>query len=217
MPESYKFTRTKRNPSGEKPTYTYIRLENGIRVIREYSGSKTIQHDFLVGDHFITRTGKHVVMTKVNWVPESTSGCYVVTTGNPVSLQNQIDIIYDAMTDDTDLATGLVEPAEQYIEGSSEKVWVNRYERDSRARQKCLDELGYKCQICGFDFEKRYGFHGKNFIEVHHIKPLHTLGKGYKVNPVKDLIPVCSNCHSMLHRGGVHLSVEDLREMVKTT
>ena len=56
------------------------------------------------------------------------------------------------------------------------------------------------CSICGFDFEKNYGELGKGFIHVHHIVPVSKIGPNYIIDPVKDLIPVCPNCHAMLHR-----------------
>ena len=57
----------------------------------------------------------------------------------------------------------------------------------------------FECNICGFDFEKKYGGIGKGFIEAHHIKPIHTL-KGSTKTSSSDLLPVCSNCHRMIHR-----------------
>ncbi|MFA0564760.1 HNH endonuclease [Vibrio sp. 10N.222.51.C8] len=77
-----------------------------------------------------------------------------------------------------------------------------------------MEYYGTRCQICSFDFAKKYGPHGSGFIEVHHIKPLNTIAKSYKVDPVKDLIPVCSNCHSILHRGTNPLSVDGLRSIL---
>lgn len=57
---------------------------------------------------------------------------------------------------------------------------------------------------------------GKDYIEVHHIKPISEIGSEYVVDPEKDLIPVCFNCHSMLHRkiDGVSVDVERLIEIV---
>lgn len=54
--------------------------------------------------------------------------------------------------------------------------------------------------IRGFDFEETYGAIGKNYIEVHHIKPLFSLEEEQVVNPATDLICICANCHRMLHR-----------------
>ena len=64
----------------------------------------------------------------------------------------------------------------------------------------CLEHYGYKCSICGFDFEEKYGEVGKEFIEVHHIVPISNTTGEHIIDPTRDLIPVCSNCHSILHR-----------------
>jgi len=104
-------------------------------------------------------------------------------------------------------------------EGAKRKITVNKYERSSIARNKCIETHGYLCKICQFDFEKVYGEIGKNFIHVHHIRPLHTIDDNYKVNPIKDLIPVCPNCHAMLHRkvDGKEPTIEELKLMINRT
>ena len=72
--------------------------------------------------------------------------------------------------------------------------------------------------ICGFDFGEVYGDLGKGFIEVHHIKPLASQNEELRINPDKDLICVCANCHRMLHRFKDYMvSVEELRGIVKKT
>lgn len=62
-----------------------------------------------------------------------------------------------------------------------------------------------------------YGEVGKGFIHVHHIVPLHELGGTYKVDYKKDLVPVCPNCHAMLHKksNNTFLSIEKLKEVYK--
>ncbi|MDD2716795.1 MAG: hypothetical protein PHW04_12955 [Candidatus Wallbacteria bacterium] len=37
-----------------------------------------------------------------------------------------------------------------------------------------------------------------------------------KINPAVDLRPVCSNCHSMLHRRKTVLSINELQKIVET-
>lgn len=104
---------------------------------------------------------------------------------------------------------------EKYIEGQPKKVTVNNYERDQLARKACIEHYSKNgricCQICGFDFGNFYGEDYANIIEVHHIKPLAEIGKSYKVNPKKDLIPVCPNCHTVLH-SKVGESLKDLQK-----
>ncbi len=96
-------------------------------------------------------------------------------------------------------------------EGALHKVAVNAYERSAKARQACIDHYGYLCVVCKFDFEARYGERGKNFVHVHHIVPLSSIGKSYVVDPIKDLRPICPNCHSIIHRTDPPCSIEHLQ------
>lgn len=107
-----------------------------------------------------------------------------------------------------------IETRPQYIEGASKQVLVNAYERDPKARQACLERHGFDCIVCGFNFEARYGHRGKDFIHVHHLKPMALRDGEYELNPVEDLRPVCPNCHAMLHRGERVLNIEELRVLV---
>lgn len=95
-----------------------------------------------------------------------------------------------------------------YPEGAKITVVVNKYERDPRNRRMCIDHYGYRCQACGMDFGETYGPLAEGFIHVHHRKPVSEIGDDYVVDPVKDLIPLCPNCHAMVHHLGV--ASEDL-------
>ncbi len=106
-----------------------------------------------------------------------------------------------------------------FLEGSVSKVLVNIYERDRNARQQCIEYYGvngFNCQICGFNFERVYGEIGKGFIHVHHLRPLSKIGNEYRVNPITDLIPICPNCHAMIHRYGL-TSIEELKFLISET
>jgi 5-methylcytosine-specific restriction protein A len=92
---------------------------------------------------------------------------------------------------------------------------VNKYERDPRARQLCLNHYGYCCSVCGLDFSERYGELGAGFIHVHHLKELSAVGQGYNVDPVADLRPVCPNCHAMLHKVSPAMPVEELKQKLR--
>jgi 5-methylcytosine-specific restriction enzyme A len=104
---------------------------------------------------------------------------------------------------------------EPFYEGAAATVQVNRFERDPKARKACIRHYGARCQACGFDFAKRYGALGEGFIHVHHIVPLSEVRSSYVVDPVKDLRPICPNCHAMLHRQRPSLSIEDLKGMLR--
>lgn len=102
-------------------------------------------------------------------------------------------------------------------EGAKKSIIVNVYERDPIARKRCLAIKGYKCIVCNFDFSAFYGDVGRQFIHVHHTKPLSTINQGYMVDPCKDLVPVCPNCHSMLHKKKPEpYTIEELKQMILT-
>ena len=114
--------------------------------------------------------------------------------------------------------TNEIEPerAESLYEGAKKTVIVNAYERNSIARKICLEHYGARCQVCGFDFAKTYGRDFEGLIEVHHIIPISNIQSEYTVDPIKDLIPLCSNCHTAIHKkiDNRCLSLEELRNRV---
>lgn len=101
-----------------------------------------------------------------------------------------------------------------YIEGQTKTILVNSYERNRAARQKCIERFGTTCQICEFNFEDNFGDIGSEFIHVHHKIDISTIGQEYSINPITDLIPVCPNCHSMLHKKKPAYSVEELKSII---
>ena len=104
-----------------------------------------------------------------------------------------------------------VEPRE-YTEGAVKQTVVNAYERDPKARAACLKHHGYRCSVCEMLFAEVYGKIGIGFIHVHHLKPISTRKETYRVDPIKDLAPVCPNCHAMLHTKKPPFSISELRK-----
>lgn len=70
------------------------------------------------------------------------------------------------------------------------------------------------CEICGFDFHKKYGDLGKDFIEMHHLKPVSQM-QDKDETKMEDIILVCSNCHSMIHRKRPWLLKDEIKEIIK--
>lgn len=89
------------------------------------------------------------------------------------------------------------------------------------ARKKFLDTNGkLRCSGCNFDFEEQYDGRGKGYIEIHHLKPIHQHDiegeKQIAVKALEKLVPLCSNCHRMIHRDRDNLlSPEELRELIQ--
>ena len=101
-----------------------------------------------------------------------------------------------------------------FSEGHRQLVLSYRYERDQHARTRCIRHYGTNCAVCGFNFGAVYGSIGEGFIHVHHLKPLSECDAEQEIDPIRDLRPVCPNCHAMLHRQYPPYSIEDLRAIL---
>jgi 5-methylcytosine-specific restriction enzyme A len=99
-------------------------------------------------------------------------------------------------------------------EGAKTRVEVNRYERSPVNRAACIARYGARCNACGFDFGRTYGPLGDGYIEVHHIVPVSKMSEGYVVDPVRDLIPLCANCHGVVHRQDPPLEIDELMALL---
>jgi len=115
------------------------------------------------------------------------------------------DEVYDVDYPDND---------EKLYEGALVTIKANRYERNQKARRECVAKKGYHCLVCGRDFESTYGEIGRGFIHVHHLTPISTIGQEYELNVNTDLVPVCPNCHYMLHRKNPPYTIEELKDIV---
>ena len=108
-----------------------------------------------------------------------------------------------------------VDTTKTYTEGTTRQVTVNAYERNAKTRTICINYYGQDCSVCGFNFEETYGKMGAGFIHVHHLKPLAEIHKRYKLSPIKDLRPVCPNCHAMLHQRKPAYRIAELKGILK--
>ena len=129
-------------------------------------------------------------------------------------LSNMLDL-YQALLDvaiRTDIRSSEDddEPSGIQFEDATKFRFHKRIERNAKLSKKVKKLLGYVCEVCGTDFEKRYGSIGKGFIEAHHLKSVASI-KGTKVamDPRKDFSVLCSNCHRMVHRSGC---IEDIEK-----
>lgn len=94
-------------------------------------------------------------------------------------------------------------------------------ERDPKLRKKAIEFFTRKngrifCEVCKFSFEEKYGDLGKGFIEVHHLKPISKYKDDEKTY-MENLKLVCSNCHSMIHKGDPYSTFYSLQERFLTT
>jgi hypothetical protein len=106
------------------------------------------------------------------------------------------------------------QPTVELVEGAVCRISVNAYERNPEARRQCIEAHGADCCICGFSFGDLYGAEAEGYIQVHHIRPLAEVHGDHVVDPVKDLRPVCPNCHAVLHLGQRCRTIEEVSRLL---
>jgi 5-methylcytosine-specific restriction protein A len=104
---------------------------------------------------------------------------------------------------------------EAIYEGAVRQISVNAYERNPEARRKCIAHYGTSCSVCDFDFGKVYGKAGREFIHVHHLRQLSEVGGEYQIDPIKDLRPVCPNCHAIIHRRKPAYTLNEVKKLIR--
>lgn len=114
--------------------------------------------------------------------------------------------IHDEKNDSTDDAA--------LLEGALLAVDLTVHERNATARRLCIEHYGLSCQACGMNYEDTYGVIGADLIHVHHVTPLAAIRAEYRVDPVRDLIPLCASCHHVVHRRSPPYSVAEIRHAI---
>jgi 5-methylcytosine-specific restriction protein A len=153
---------------------------------------------------------------KMNWTPQGSG----ITIPDEITVQLERDWKQHCKQCDNHPTDWLSLPEEvpenrRCLAGSVRHITVNIYERNPIAREACVQKYGATCVVCGFSFQKQYGPIGSGYIHVHHLKPISKVPAGYKLNPVRDLRPVCPNCHAMLHRHDPPYSISELIAFMK--
>ena len=101
------------------------------------------------------------------------------------------------------------------LEGAVCRVTVNAYERNPEARRRCIENQGDRCTVCGMSFGECYGEVAEGFIHVHHRRLVSKAGGEYDIDPVIDLVPVCPNCHAVIHRRDPPYEVDEVRAFLR--
>lgn len=165
-------------------------------------------HVWLTIRSMLWRDALHKLLPKVNWNTQ-TSGIRVE--------QSLVGVLEGIWTEHL-RTRPFRSPDEEWAEfggGETADIGVNRFERDREARAACLTHKGTRCAVCRLDFEERYGDIGRSYIEVHHRFSAFDVDEDYVLDPVRDLDPVCPNCHAMLHRTRPAMSVSALRRRLR--
>ncbi len=99
-------------------------------------------------------------------------------------------------------------------EGRAYRIEATKYERSRFNRSLAIKIHGTKCFGCEFNFEAFYGPIGAGIIEIHHLLPVHLMTERRVVDPRSELIPLCSNCHTLVHSEDPPFDLEHLRSFV---
>lgn len=110
-------------------------------------------------------------------------------------------------------ASGTSRQKSPLSEGAPTQVLASRFERNRAARQRCIEYHGTRCIACGIDLTERYGPAAAGLIHVHHLEPLSASRRQYKVDPVRDLRPVCPNCHAVIHLTDPPRTISQVRRL----
>lgn len=98
------------------------------------------------------------------------------------------------------------QPPKVLEEGEIIEMHIAKHERSAALRAACIGHFSAQhggavvCEACGLSFGERYGEIGEGYIEVHHLSPISQTEGTHEVDPKTDLVPLCANCHAMIHR-----------------
>lgn len=152
---------------------------------------------------------EHPILSQMNWLQQA-SGVQI-----PERVAEELQREWsDFLTVSVPPPSNTPSEGERFIEGRVKEIHSTIYERNAAARKACLDHYGFACAVCGFDFKVFYGSIGEGLIHVHHLLPLAEINGEYELDPVKDLRPVCANCHAIIHRRKPIFSIDEVKELI---
>lgn len=156
--------------------------------------------EYINNKYFITETGRTFLESKLEEYEYINTGYFKEKSqkkANEKLLDNDKNTFYL--------------PEDEISEGKLTTTSVKARKRSAKLRQYALDYHKKRgdlyCSVCEFDFEKTYGELGKDYIEFHHIEPISVYEEDGKIKNLeeakKNLVPLCSNCHKILHRNNI--------------
>ena len=190
-----------------------------------------------LGSSYRQLKGKHLVEAitdEAQWLKWRVSPDNAVRTNQPIPIpksifntknyriakpteldRNVFDALYSLAENDA-----LIDYADEseFPEGKEQEIKHKIRERNQALIKRAKDSFKKKhghlyCEVCNFDFNKKYGDIGSDFIEAHHTVPISKLSGEVKTK-LKDIALVCSNCHRMLHRKRPWLEMKQLKNLI---
>lgn len=110
-------------------------------------------------------------------------------------------------------------------EGKRKKAEVQVIERSNKLRDEAIKyytkDGKITCCVCHFCFTDFYGPEvGKGYIEIHHLKPVFKYEdeemEQFIKDAIRNVVPVCSNCHRMIHsKRKDPLEIDEIKKRVR--
>lgn len=194
-------------------------LENGILDIE---GETNHVADSRIVDASTTGDEIHLFYRDRHHIPFTYCGqIYLIAHELHTDTPSRFSFRVPSEHPDDSLVTELIthgQPNEEFVPDKEGRRVIRQhvsYERSSRNRKRALEIHGNRCAVCGFSFDDLYGAdHARGYIEIHHVKSITEIDGS--VDPKTDLIPLCSNCHSMAHRErNTIISLQRLRNLIR--
>lgn len=219
-------------------------LINQLRHILKPKGEDTQMLEGRNDDKFsqkVRNLKSHDTLVREGFVKHTDTGFKLLTKGNKYLVKNA-ELTNYLLTNDfkyEDIKKAFKETHEKQkkepqsfdenvviSEGLKKIVTSEAYQRSSKLRDLALEYYTksgkISCRACSFNYEDFYGPKlGHLFIEIHHQKPIFKYRDDdlriFLENAVKNVIPVCSNCHRMIHRKRDHiLALSSLKRLIST-
>jgi hypothetical protein len=159
--------------------------------------------------HIAARSRRHISTTKDH------SPGLIVFLAEELGIRLPQPAYLDNPLENAPLIPEEIPADEEFEEGAVTQVLVNRYERDPAARERCIEHYGTNCFVCGLALADQYGTEVEGLIHVHHLTPIASVGGRSSVDPIRDLRPVCPNCHAVIHSTRPPRTIEQVKEMMR--
>lgn len=198
--------------------------EEDLEILRSRSDSHFSQQvRNLISHNTLTSRGL------ATYSPGRPSGSLAITQSGLLYLsehQADFDYLLSSGFDDTERKSVIEKDFQNLV--IEEGHYIPTNQKLKRKRSRRLTELAREhysregklwCAGCNFNFDNFYGPTARNYIEIHHLKPIHTYEsqdvERTLSSALENVCPLCSNCHRMAHRNkGSLLGPEDLHSLV---
>jgi predicted HNH restriction endonuclease len=101
------------------------------------------------------------------------------------------------------------------VEGERYKTEVTFRKRNRALIEAKKAKSDGLCEVCKFSFREQYGLATPDCLVAHHINPISGRASASKTT-LDDIALLCPNCHAVIHSFDKPLSLESLRQLVKS-